>query len=395
MANENKEKVLKALVEALDIPDSAYHAAENRYYDLGHWLGDVSRSKCAQFKPHVSLQGSFRLGTVTKPWNHDEYDLDLSCKLQEGITKLNHSQEYLKELLGEDLKAYREERKIREELERKHRCWRLNYQDQLRFHMDAVPGIPESHTVCRSLQERMIQAGTSQFLARDIAELVVAITDDRKESYSQISDDWLVSNPEGYAKWFESRMKLGETFMRSRIIETRISRIEDLPTYRWKTPLQMAIQILKRHRDIMFERNPDRRPISIIITTVAAQAYGGEFDLLTALDNILAKIVVNHRHPRIPNPVNPSEDFANRWSTPEGGRLRLEENFFVWLEQARNDISTITSSFDRELLKEQLKEKFGAVLNEDLLNRIISSSPRISVTTPIHTIRDAPRPWCQ
>ena len=44
--------------------------------------------------------------------------------------------------------------------------------------------------------------------------------------------------------------------------------IEDVPTYRVKTPLQMAIQLLKRHRDIYFQNNNENAPISIIITTL-------------------------------------------------------------------------------------------------------------------------------
>lgn len=39
-----------------------------------------------------------------------------------------------------------------------------------------------------------------------------------------------------------------------------------------KTPLQRAVQILKRHRDIMFAGDEDK-PVSIIITTLAAKAY--------------------------------------------------------------------------------------------------------------------------
>src|SRR5688572_16154159 len=103
MADEFKAKVLRALAESLDIPDSAYKAAENRYHDLGEWLNNKAKAKSAQYKPHISPQGSFRLGTVTKPWKRDDHDLDLSFKLQEGITKLNYSQEFLKELVGQDL----------------------------------------------------------------------------------------------------------------------------------------------------------------------------------------------------------------------------------------------------------------------------------------------------
>ena len=54
------------------------------------------------------------------------------------------------------------------------------------------------------------------------------------------------------------------------------ARVEDVPEYQVKTPLQQGIQILKRHRDIMFVEDPDDKPISIIITTLAAHAYNNE-----------------------------------------------------------------------------------------------------------------------
>jgi hypothetical protein len=37
------------------------------------------------------------------------------------------------------------------------------------------------------------------------------------------------------------------------------------------------------HRDRMFENDPDGKPISVIITTLAARAYGGETDVYSAL----------------------------------------------------------------------------------------------------------------
>jgi hypothetical protein len=51
---------------------------------------------------------------------------------------------------------------------------------------------------------------------------------------------------------------------------------EDVPTYELKTPLQRAIQLLKRHRDVMFVDNLDVAPISMILTNLAGHAYGGE-----------------------------------------------------------------------------------------------------------------------
>jgi hypothetical protein len=57
------------------------------------------------------------------------------------------------------------------------------------------------------------------------------------------------------------------------LAEALKANIEDVPEWRVKTPLQRAVQLLKRHRDVYFAGDYENRPISIIITTLAAHAY--------------------------------------------------------------------------------------------------------------------------
>ncbi len=395
MTDETKSNIINALADSLDIPDSAYEAAANRYRDLGGWLMDKAKAKTARYSPDVSPQGSFRLGTATKPWKREDYDLDLVCTLKNGVTKDNCSQEVLKNLLGADLSAYREERGISEPLEEKHRCWRLYYQDQLKFHMDSTPSIPQSADTRQVLMEGMMKAGMEGTLAQDVTEFAVAITDDRHPQYREISKNWLISNPEGYAKWFEVRMRQAQHFLEARAMMERVAKVDDLPAYKWKTPLQRCVQILKRHRDVMFEKSPDRKPISIILTTLAARAYQGEADLESAMENILASMdrFVNRTYPRVPNPVNPQEDFADRWQTPEGRRLGLEESFWEWLEQARVDFDILVSSRDQVLIASQAMQKYGTRLDEKSLPKVIGVAPVIVSAPKTQHITGAAKPW--
>ncbi len=395
MIEDQKGKILAALAESIDISDANYQAAESKYQYLGEWLSDQSKSKIARYKPHVFSQGSFRLGTATKPWKRDDYDLDLACKLQEGITATTHTQADLKQMVGADLETYRNERKMQQKLEEKHRCWRLKSEERLKFHLDTVPCIRHTDSVWKAIQQRMIQAGMSNLFAQDLAQLAVAITDDRHPLYRRISEDWQISNPEGYARWFESRMRLADSLLKARALQANVARVDDLPAYRWKTPLQMAIQILKRHRDLMFEKAPERKPISIIITTLAAVAYRGEFELLAALEQILSNMSVGTSRPRVPNPVNPVEDFADQWGTQEGRQLCLEDNFIVWLEKAKSDIYKVTSITDRSSLQDHATKLFGVTLSDDVLTSIIGSGPRVSSSPAVHVIRNAPKPWCR
>ncbi|MDZ4676298.1 MAG: nucleotidyltransferase [Oligoflexia bacterium] len=364
-----KQIILKKMLAELDIPESAYDKAVKRYEDIGDWFGR-KESSLNQYDPHVFSQGSFRLGTVIKPLNHnEEYDLDLSCVLRQGISKKTHTQEYVKNLVGKELEAYRIARGIQEKLELKHRCWRLIYQDELSFHADIVPAIPEDQKRRIELSEAIRKSESDQFSSA--AETTIVITDDRNSNYRTISDDWKISNPEGYASWFEDNM-LGQTLYN--MLEK--AQVDKVPTYKKKTPLQQAIQLLKQHRDIMFAKAPDKKPISIIITTLAARAYNGESDLGDSLTNILNKMesLVRTAKPRVPNPVDPNEDFADKWTTD----TTLEANFKNWLAQAKADFDFLEKSNDVRLIAGKVKDRFSLVLNESDLAKSLG----MSTTTP-------------
>ena len=185
------------------------------------------------------------------------------------------------------------------------------------------PSIPETPDRRRLIQEAIVRTGAPADLAKLVADTTGSITDNRMWNYRIIEDGWRLSNSEGFARWFESRMKLAKALLENRAIQALAAKVDDLPVYRWKSPLQRCVQLLKRHRDIMFADDSDGKPASIIITTLAARAYQGEVDIADALNTILSRMggLVNAAAPRVPNPVNPAEDFGDRWSDPASSHL--------------------------------------------------------------------------
>ena len=238
------EAYLEALAKALEIPAARYQQAEKSYKSLGEWL-HRDESSVKSYDPDVFVQGSFRLGTVIKPGSDgEEYDVDCACSLTK-LTKSKLSQAKLKELLGGEIKAYRKSKGIQKEVHEGRRCWRLEYADGAQFHMDILPCVPNAKAQRLLLELRSLD---SRF-----ADTAIAITDNERPEYYEITEDWPRSNPRGYAEWFKSRM--GDVFIRQRqrlLNEMRAegitARVEDIPTYRVRTPLQSAIMILKRHR---------------------------------------------------------------------------------------------------------------------------------------------------
>lgn len=385
---DKKQIILNKMLAELEIPESAYEKAIKRYESIGQWFSR-KESTLVQFDPHLFSQGSFRFGTAIKPLNgYDEYDLDLTCKLRKGVSKKNVTQEQLKRLIGNELEAYRKAMGIQEKLEEKHRCWRLNYQDDLKFHADIVPAIPEDQQRKVLLSEAIRKSEANPFELS--AETTVSITDNRDINYRALSDNWKISNPEGYASWFEERMR----YQRPMTLLEK-SRVDDVPVYKRRTPLQQAIQLFKRHRDKTFEKVPDKKPISIIITTLAARAYNGETDLSDAITNILDKMggLVRNAKPRVPNPTDPAEDFADKWASDPV----LENNFKIWLAQAKADFNQLLNSHDAKTIAGKAKDRFALTLNEsDLIKSLGLGMSSASVSKPrVHVIdenRAAP-PW--
>lgn len=393
MLDKRSNAILAKLLEKIELPEGAYEKAERRYQDIGEWLHRED-SKCANFDPHVSSQGSFRLGTANRPYRGEEYDLDMGCNLRYGLSKDTITQEQLKVLVGDELEQYRKARNIKEDLAEKKRCWRLEYADGLSFHMDIVPCIPESVLTRTVLKDRMVKvAQLEETLASDVSRLAVSITDNTDPGYKAITDDWRISNPEGYARWFESRMRTASDYLaeRERVFKASIDKI---PYYRWKTPLQSSVQLLKRHRDTMFEGNEDSKPISVIITTLAARAYRGESDLVSALSNILNSMAkyIQLNVPFVPNPVNPVEDFADKWYSEKHAHLKLRDNFYKWLFQAKADFAAICSKDNSQVILEAADRGFSVDLDKIAIEQVLGLSAAI-ITPPTRVEASGPRPW--
>lgn len=377
----NATPTLLELVAALDIPPSFYDKAVARYKSIGDWLCRPE-SSIEKYNPRVQPQGSFRLGTVIRPLAPcDEYDLDIVCELL-LLTKAMVTQKWLKDALGGELRLYADAKGIKEPLVERKRCWRLEYADDVNFHIDNLPCVPEDSAVIKTLIGLCVPL--------ELAQLAIALTCKTHESYAQLCANWPTSNPAGFAIWFEGRMAdIASVRRRQLFKEGAYKTVDEIPTYALKTPLQRVVQLLKRHRDVMFVDDPDVKPISMIITTLSAHAYDGEEDLHDALANVLHRMpaFVSQRRPRIANPVNPGEDFADKWaSDPE-----LEMNFWRWHTQAKADFAALASQHDGSKLKKLAETRMGVGLGDSMAKKLAGQA--VSITAPTILVSGGPKPW--
>ena len=65
--SEQFSLLLESIAEVLDIPERHYKQAIKRYESIGTWL-EREESGVACYSPEIYPQGSFLLGTVTKPF---------------------------------------------------------------------------------------------------------------------------------------------------------------------------------------------------------------------------------------------------------------------------------------------------------------------------------------
>lgn len=350
---------LENIVESLDIPESFYELAEKRYNSVGEWLGR-KESKVSEYSPKVFSQGSFCLGTVIKPYyENGEYDIDLVCEVQLSKTQL--TQRNLKDLIGKEIKGYAEANRMNIPPNEGKRCWTLNYSENARFHLDILPALPDGESYRLLLESKGYE--------NPWADDGIAITDNTSQTYYVFSEDWPKSNPKGYANWFRDQMKTQADLRRQYLAESKRIKVEDVPDYKIKTPLQRVIQLLKRHRDIVFEHDQDNKPISIIITTIAALAYNNESDIWEALTNILDKMhLYIEKHGStycVPNPVNPLENFADKWQTYP----QRQQCFFDWMEKVKRDFNNAIQKGNIKLFAESLAPVLGnKLINESLDN---------------------------
>lgn len=388
--NADADARLTALLEEIDLPERASELAENRYDDLAAW---ISRPESELFAhdAHIFVQGSFAFGTVIRPINErDEYDLDFSCKLRQGISRQSHTQKQLKVMIGRELERYRVARQIQEHLKEKNRCWQLRYRDELPFHMDVVPGIRTDDERRRVLQERMELSGLAATFAQEAARRALWISDLKHQDYQILSNDWPSSNPGGYQLWFRSRMRI---LQKGVLVEAQV---DPVPFFRSKTPLQKIVQLLKRHRDVMFKDMPDSKPASIILTTVVGIEYHVGETLSQTMVRALAGLesICRSDTDQILNPVNPKENFADRWARPDCEHLHLKKNFHDWVREACREFLEVMSATTVQRLVEITEDAFAVKLPAETARRL-GLSTAVSVPRAVTSTDTPPKPWAE
>ncbi len=406
MTKFDKRTFLESLSNVLDISPSNYSLAVSRYKSVANYL--TSQGIDADFY----TQGSFRLGTVIKPYRGDEdaaYDIDLVCQVQS--LKQNTTPGELKKSIGEILNGSKVYGNLTKE---SRRCWTIEYAENagLNFHMDVLPSVDEDSKIKATIINRIPEKST-------LANSAIAITDKNGSGYQ-----WSTSNPAGFADYFDivniPFINIVKPIEKQAIFENNrnlYASVEAVPDLLVRTALQRVIQILKYHRDVRFCQSPlyDDRPISMIITTLVAEMVSKHgfiaqdtYQLLKWVvsqltkDSVLmderrldesavSKMRAVRRDPSdkrwyIPNPVNPLENFADKWNEPGSEKAKA---FFQWVKWVEQDIVQGLEVFSEPVMKSVLGEK----VFDRVLQQYDMRIPKEARVTMINTPTSTNKPW--
>ena len=393
-----KEELIDKIAHALDITPNMYNESKRVIKGITHHL----TSQIPDLE--IYKQGSFKLDTIIRPYKKDkdgEYYIDLVIKFQKSKNSISPSQ--LKNTLRSCLKSEHYERLLDDE---KRRCWTLHIPSTTTpFHVDLLPCIQESNDIIQNL---------SPINLRDLSVAITNIKDKHVKPYAY---EWLTSNPKGFSQWFDNVNYNTYREVKSRDKERIFKQnqhlfgsAEEVGDEYTRSPLQKVIQILKRHRDVMFCDNKDVAPISIIITTLVGKiveendtVFNTTYDLLNFVieglnfysqltisgyttdfdENFKTKrLITKHMKDgkpywRIANPANSQENLADKWNeVPE-----KVEAFFKWVKQVKVDLIDILEQSPAEIqakLKYCLGERFGNSLLENFsFENINTSNTRI------------------
>ena len=334
-SKQNIDKMLRKIAKEIEISKTEYEKAVKSYNAVGTFIDN----NIPQYDIKVVPQGSFRLGTVIKPiTDKDEYDIDLVAIIDHKF--LNAKE--LKNIVGHALKT---SDRYSEKLVEGKRCWTIEYSESSKYHMDILPTMM-SDTYSTN------------------KELTMTHKEDEKSDY-----EFRQTNPEAYYDWFVERMEEERKRLKEEYAIRNKLEIVDVPEYEIKTTLQVAIQILKRYRDIKFKETPDIKPISIILTTLMAKVYTGKENVYELIEKFSKEYMMHIEKDKngniiIKNPVNENENFADKW--PKYPERR--EAFFKFMTELEQDLVT-----NKILLEGNIREQadfYKKLFGENMVNRV-------------------------
>lgn len=325
--NNMLEDIFTEIAIRIQLPPSKYQLACERYKTIADYLerdGSPLKDQIARFYP----QGSMAIGATISSKGHDqEYDIDIVGEL------LLHSDTPPKIVLDTLYTAIKGEKGSRyyDMVKRRTRCVTIYYEDGM--HLDVTPVILQS-----SYPER-----TSDLFH-----------DDPDKPHEEPAK--LLMNAWGFCTLFKANTADTTSFADrySRSVRTfdvlakaETEEVDPQEDTSRKSSDVVALQLIKRFRNIQYSNREERLPPSILLSKFVSDAANPMDSLVDALiyhtTFIRQQLVAADRHFKLVHEVNPTckEDcFTDRWPL----KINAQRQFISDLSYLLDSLKKLKSS---------------------------------------------------
>jgi hypothetical protein len=372
--NDTRDILLADVAIKIQLSPTQYKLAVSRVETLSDWL-DREDSVLRGRVKLVYAQGSMAINaTIASCMRRDEFDIDAIAQLDlaPGTTPQQALDLLYMAVRGEKGSRYYTMTK------RNTRCVTVVYND---MHVDLTP-----------------------------AELI-AFRDPRvsnifhhRPEEPHVRGERIIANPFGFAEWFTAvtpRAARFEEFFEARsrqadpiLLKAETEQVpEQIPAYR-KPPAVVALQLLKRNRNVRYETRSGRRPPSVFLAQRVGSTSSGTgrpfAELLfqaRALRDYLKQHHDSGRLVHVTNPRCPEDVFTDRWpGTLDNQKIYLED-----LNQLITQLARLEHESDLETIQEVFSRLFGEDVSTSVVREFADKSGASIASGQLRTERNTGR----
>lgn len=335
------DRILAEIALSIQLPPSLHEKAKDRYEAVRRHL-EATPAFHDQIE-HFYPQGSMAIdATISTRGTDDEYDLDIVTQLGGQFRQLPPLDILL--ALEAGLSDYPVQKVLRQT-----RCVTLFYADKM--HLDVTPALRLYGTLDR--ESRITHA---------------------KGPRPTVEDRLVGMNAYGFAEWYRDRtpveQRLAKAFQRRWLEQSGRIRadadVDDVPEqceFIVKNTATLALQLVKRFRNIRYAKYAGRIPPSVMLSYYAGLAAQPNM-ALSAMVIRLASWIIGEieqasaygRKLHVANPVCPDDVFTDRW--PES--VAQQNEFTAHLKDLVRDLEQMRKGeLFPDVMMEELRENFG------------------------------------
>jgi hypothetical protein len=195
-----------------------------------------------------------------------------------------------------------------------------------------------------------------------------------KPEHGNDPDRTLIANPYGFAEWFKANTPLDHDFAKvfaersrdyERLVLAKKADTEDLPDQQplpLKSKAVIVLQLMKRWRNVRYDRRDGRRPPSIMMAKLIADAANATDSLseellhqARAMRDVLRQWQRAGLLIQVINPTCPEELLTDRWP----GQLQEQGRFITDLDDLVVKVERLIAGCSLEDIRKIMADLFG------------------------------------